>query len=203
MAAHPLLAPLEDVLNRNIADSARARRLLARVDGRALELRVAATPLRLRISAGNGRVSIGPGADAPADATIEGTPLALARLAWADDAQRAIRAGGVQVSGDGEVAQGFQQLLEVARPEFEEELSRLTGDVAAHHIARFARGARNWMSKARDTAAMNVAEYLTEESRDLPARSEADEFLAAVDALREATDRLEARIARLERGGRA
>jgi ubiquinone biosynthesis protein UbiJ len=44
-----------------------------------------------------------------------------------------------------------------------------------------------------------MAEYLTEESRDLPTRIEVDEFLADVDRLREATDRLEARLAALEK----
>ena len=36
----------------------------------------------------------------------------------------------------------------------------------------------------------NVAEYLQEEGRDVPSRVEVEEFLEAVDHLREATDRL-------------
>ena len=45
-----------------------------------------------------------------------------------------------------------------------------------------------------DTFARNVSEYLTEESRDVPARVEVEEFLEGVDRLREAVDRLEARV---------
>jgi ubiquinone biosynthesis protein UbiJ len=112
---------------------------------------------------------------------------------------QSLRGSGAQISGDAEIAQVFQKLFAAARPDFEEELSRLTGDVAAHGIAGFARGAIAFGRRARDTFAANIAEYLTEESRDLPARIEVDEFLADVDRLREATDRLEARLAAIEK----
>lgn len=193
-----LMRPLESLLNRNVAGSARARDLLGQVTGHSLELRLTATPLRLRFVADAGRVSILPGGEQPADAVIEGTPFALVRLAIGDPAQ-SIRAGGAQLSGDAEVAQGFQKLFAAAQPDFEEELSRITGDVAAHHLANLARGALDFGRRARDTFAQNVAEYLTEEGRDVPARTEVDEFLDGVDRLREAADRLDARIAAIER----
>lgn len=193
-----LLKPLESLLNRNIAGSSRARGLLSRIAGRSLELRLSATPLRLRFVAGTDGVSLGMGSEAPADATIEGTPFTFARLAMGNPMQT-IRAGGAQVTGDGEIAQGFQKLFEAAQPDFEEELSRLTGDVAAHHLANLARDTVDFGRRARDTFMQNVSEYLTEESRDVPLRAEVEEFLARVDGLREATDRLEARLAALER----
>jgi ubiquinone biosynthesis protein UbiJ len=193
-----LLKPLESLLNRNIAGSARARGLLSRIAGRSLELRLAATPWRLRFVAGTDAISLGTGGEAPADATIEGTPFTFARLAMGNPMQ-SIRAGGAQVMGDAEIAQGFQRLFEAAQPDFEEELSRLTGDVAAHHLANLARDAADFGRRARDTFMQNVAEFLTEESRDVPLRTEVEEFVAGVDGLREAADRLEARLAALER----
>ena len=97
-----------------------------------MELRFAATPFRVRLAAASeGSLSVRPAADEPADAVIEGTPLAFLRLATGD-AAKSIRAGGMDVKGDAEVAEGFRRLLEAARPDFEEELSRFTGDVAAH-----------------------------------------------------------------------
>ena len=188
-----LLRPFEAIINRNIAASARARGLLAQVAGRSIEIRVTATPLSFRVSAGAEGIAIASAGDAAADATIEGTPLTFARLATGD-AMQTLRAGGAQVSGDGEIAQTFQKLFEAARPDFEEELSRVTGDVAAHRLAGLARGAVAFGRRARDTFAQNTAEYLTEESRALPTRLEVDEFLADVDRLREATDRLDARV---------
>jgi ubiquinone biosynthesis protein UbiJ len=193
-----LLRPIEDMLNRRIAGSSRARAMVAGLAGRSLELRFAATPFRLRIAAGADSLSLRPAGDEPADAVIEGTPLSFLRLATGD-AAKSIRAGGMDVRGDAEVAEGFRRLLEVARPDIEEELSRFTGDAAAHYLAGFARQAADFARRAGDSFARSTSEYLTEESRDLPARLEVEEFLDGVDRLREAVDRLDARISAAER----
>lgn len=198
-----LLRPLERILNRQIAGSSRARALLAELQGRSMELRFAATPLRVRLAAEPEALTVRPAGDEPADAVIEGTPLSFLRLASAD-AAKSIRAGGMDVKGDAEVAEGFRRLLEASRPDLEEELSRFTGDAPAHYAARFAREVLDFGQRAGDILARNVAEYLTEESRDLPVRIEAEEFVEGVDRLRESVDRLEARVAAAERmrGGR-
>ena len=188
------LAPVESMLNRQIAASSRARALLAGLAGRSMELRFPPTPIRVRVTAAAEALSIRPAADEAADAVIEGTPLAFLRLATSD-ATKSIRAGGMDVRGDAEVAEGFRRLLEAARPDFEEELSRFTGDAAAHTLAGFAREAADFGRRAGDAFARNVSEYLSEESRDVPARVEVEEFLEGVDRFREAVDRLEARVA--------
>lgn len=198
-----LLRPFERVLNRNIAGSSRARVLLAELAGRSLELRFAATPIRIRLAAAQEALSVTPAGDEPADAVIEGTPLSFLRLA-SGDAAKSVRAGGMAVKGDAEIAEGFRRLLEAAKPDLEEELSRITGDVAAHHLARVARETAEFGRRAGNAFARNLAEYLTEESRDLPVRLEAGEFIEDVDRLRESVDRLEARVVAAERmrGGR-
>ena len=61
-----------------------------------------------------------------------------------------------------------------------------------------ARGFLDWGRKASSAFATNVAEYLQEEGRDVPTRVEVEEYLEAVDQLREATDRLDARLSRAE-----
>ena len=193
-----LLRPFERLLNRNIAASSRARGLLAELEGRSLEIRLVATPVRIRLAASRDVLAVGPAGEAPADAVIEGTPLSFLRLASGGGA-KSIRAGGMEVEGDAEVAEGFRRLLDAARPDLEEELSKLTGDAAAHHAARFVREAADFGRRAGDILARNVSEYLSEESRDVPARIEVEEFLEAVDRLREAVDRIEARTAAVER----
>jgi ubiquinone biosynthesis accessory factor UbiJ len=140
---------------------------------------------------------IGPAGN-KADAVIEGTPIAFLRIAI-DEPARSIRAGSAQIHGDAEIAEGFRKLFAAARPDIEEELSRYVGDVAAHHLMRTAREAAAFGRRVADTVARDAAEFLTEESRDLPTRVEVEEFLAGVDRLREAVDRLDARLAAAER----
>jgi len=196
MTPEPLLRSLESLLNRNIAGSSRARSLLAQVTGRSLEIRVAATPFRVRIEAAADRISIGSGGAATADATIEGTPLALARLA-APDATREFQSGGLQITGDAEIAQGFQKLFAAAQPDFEEELSRITGDAFAHHLASLAHSAVKFGLKARDTFAQNVAEYLTEEVGLVAPSTALAGFARDVADLVDAVERLEKRLDRV------
>ncbi len=196
--APDLLAPFESMLNRQIEASSRARELLAGLAGRSMELRFSPTPMRVRVAATAEALSLRAGSDEPADAVIEGTPLAFARLA-ADAGTTSVRAGGMEVRGDAEVAEGFRRLFDAARPDLEEELSRFTGDAASHYLANFARGAADFGRRAGDAFARNVSEFLTEESRDVPARIEVEEFLDGVDRFRESVDRLEARMAALAR----
>jgi ubiquinone biosynthesis protein UbiJ len=192
-----LLERLESLLNRNIADSRRAQALCRQLDGRVVSLAVQGTPVTLHFKADGGRIALAPRHDGAADASLSGTPIALLALAG-PRAERALRGGGVRIEGDAEVAQKFQELLRQAKPDVEEELARVIGDVAAHRVARFARGLLDWGRRTGGSFAGTVAEFLQEEGRDVPTRTEVEEFLAGVDGLRDDVERLEARLSRLE-----
>jgi len=105
----------------------------------------------------------------------------------------------VHISGDAEIAARYRELLELARPDWEEELSRLIGDLPARRVSVAAQAALWWARGFVRSTQANIAEYLQEESRALVSRPEVQEFLGQVDVLRETADRVEARIARLER----
>jgi ubiquinone biosynthesis accessory factor UbiJ len=107
--------------------------------------------------------------------------------------------GGLRIEGDAEVAQAFRDLMQAAKPDVEEELSRLIGDVAAHQLSRFAQDAMDLGRRIGRTFAQNVSEFLQEESRDVVTRVEVDEFNHAVDKLRDDVERAAARLERLER----
>jgi ubiquinone biosynthesis protein UbiJ len=194
-----LLRPFESVLNRNIGASTPARELLQQLGGRSFAVEAGAAPgptLRIRffVEAAGVRVA---SSDAPADATVAGTPLSLLAL-LRGDAQGRLQSGGATIRGDAETAKAFEQLLKHARPDLEEELARVVGDGPAYHAARLARGVLQWGRQAADSLARNVGEYLQEEGRDVPARAELEIFLDGVDRVREDVDRAEARLRLLE-----
>jgi ubiquinone biosynthesis protein UbiJ len=194
-----LLRPFESVLNRNIGASTPARELLQQLGGRSFAVEAGGVPgptLRIRffVEATGVRVA---SSDAPADATVAGTPLSLLAL-LRGDAQGRLQSGGATIRGDAETAKAFEQLLKHARPDLEEELARVVGDGPAYHAARLARGVLQWGRQAADSLARNVGEYLQEEGRDVPARAELEIFLEGVDRVREDVDRAEARLRLLE-----
>jgi ubiquinone biosynthesis accessory factor UbiJ len=197
-----LLTPLESVLNRNIAASSAARAACNRLAGKTLAMHVTGAPqntlLSFYFSCDGERMSIASNSDAPPAATLSGTPFAYIGMIGTQP-ESAMRSGSVRIEGDAEVAQAFRELLKAAQPDFEEELSRVVGDVAAHQVGKLARGALQFGKRVADTFAQNVSEYLQEESRDVVTRVEADEFVESVDQIRDAVDRAEARLTLLER----
>ncbi|MBV8909726.1 MAG: SCP2 sterol-binding domain-containing protein [Gammaproteobacteria bacterium] len=196
-----LTATLENLLNRGLPRSFRAREICANLEGRSLAL---AIPHIARLRLTSTGVTLAASFDAePADATLTGGPLALLALLGAS-AQAQLQRGHVAISGDAEIAEKFRELLELLRPDFEEELSLVTGDVPAHRLARLMRAGASWGTQAAGTALRNLAEYLAHESADLVSRNEGEQFLRGVDALREGVDRAQARLERLEQpAGRA
>lgn len=196
------LGSAEALLNRGIAASTQATALARRLQGRSLQVDVDGIA-RIRAQVFGGRLALlAPDDSSPADATVTGSPLALLRMVRAamsaDRAPPSAQPTPAQIRGDAEVADLYRQLFMLARPDPEEELSRLIGDMPARRLSTLAGHALTWARRARRTAGENLAEYLQEESRDLVNKPELDEFLSGVDDLRETTDRIEARLSRLE-----
>ncbi len=198
-----ILEQIASLLNRNIAASSRAQDLCERLEGRSLGVQVEGLRWYVVARIESQRIVLAQEAQSEPDATVSGTPLTLLSMVG-PGARGRLRSGAVTISGDAEIAQSFQDLMRAAQPDFEEELSRLVGDVTAHQIGNVVRAASGWGRKATATLAANVSEYLQEESRDLVTRTELEEFLASVDELRESADRLQARLGLLgEREERA
>lgn len=205
-----LTRTIDNVLNRGLPRSPRARELVAQLKGRSLAIEIGGFA-RVRVESDGTLLHIAPmtfaaspaagaGADgaAAADATIVGGPLALLALTQAD-AQSVIQRGAVTISGDAQLAEQFQEVGRLLRPDFEEELSLLIGDVPAHQLARWVGIGGRWLHNAARTTFVNAAEYLAHERADLVPRLEGEQFLRGVDAAREAVDRLDARLTLLER----
>ena len=70
-------------------------------------------------------------------------------------------------------------------------------------LARGFRGALAGVRKSTSRLLRTSFEYLVEESRDLVARPELEQFFDEVDALRERADRLAARVRRIDPAARA
>lgn len=133
------------------------------------------------------------------DTIMAGTPLAMTRMALGPDASRVLFSGDVTIRGDVETGQRFKRLLDQLDIDWEEPLSRLTGDIVAHKVGNLVRATTAW---ARDTLGIlsdNATEYLQQEAQDLPTPETTRLFLHEVDRLREDVDRLEARLSRLQR----
>ena len=133
-----------------------------------------------------------------ADVTLSGNLPAFARLGLG--AQPGLFfSGTLAIDGDVELGQRFQDVLQGVTIDWEEQLSRALGDVAAHSIGNLVRDARAWQQRTLSTIGQDLTEYLQEERRDLPPRHRVDDYMRAVDELRADCDRLARRVVRLQR----
>ena len=192
-----LLRPFAALLNRQIQSITPARELCAELEDRVFAVRVKDTALAMYIVVGPGEIFLTSEYNDDPDVVVSGSLLSLARLAGRD-ADRAIRDGVVDLAGDAELAQKFRNLLRYGRPDFEEELSGVVGDVVAHSLGDIARNIERWGKDVRSTLRQNVSEYLQEESRTVPSRYETNAFRQRVESLRDDVARFEARLKHLE-----
>lgn len=148
-----------------------AQERLARFAGQCAELQSPLPflpPLRFSIAA-DGRVEPG-GAE----------PVAIVRL------------NGIE--GASALAEELRYLARHLRPDLEEELSKIFGDVAAQRIGTAVRGLWQWQADAALRVGEALRDYVTDERRLLVRRVELQGFAQGVRAVGEALERLEKRI---------
>jgi ubiquinone biosynthesis accessory factor UbiJ len=187
-----LTSTIENVLNRGLPRSPRARQLCRELQGHRVGIDVSGFT-RLLVESTGETLRVTRDADTVAEAELVGGPLSLMGLVGSAP-EDVLQRGDVQIRGDAQLAQKFRELALLLRPDVEEELSQVIGDVPAHQIGRFTRAALGWGQRAAQTTVRNVAEYLAHERQHLVPRAEGEQLLKGVDRLREDVDRIEARI---------
>jgi ubiquinone biosynthesis protein UbiJ len=191
-------ASLEAAINGVLRLDPDTRDRLAALSGKVIAVELRGLDLALYLIPDRSGLNVFGRFEGEPDTILRGTPVAMARMGLARDASDALFAGEVEISGDVELGQEFRDILDNLDIDWEEQLSLVTGDVVAHQVGELVRGAVAWGKKTLDTFGRDAAEYLQEESRDVPNAGEVDSFLTEVDDLRTDVDRLEARIKRLE-----
>lgn len=186
-----LTATIQNVLNRGLPRSPRAQELCAELAGRRVAIHVRDI-VRLLVESNGATLRVTSG-ELAADAELTGGPLSLLALAGPEP-EAVLQRGDVQIQGDAELARKFRELAALLRPDPEEELSIVLGDVPAHQLARAFAGALGFGQRAASTGVKNIAEYLGHETQDLVPAKEGEQFLRGVDTTREDVDRLEARV---------
>lgn len=101
------------------------------------------------------------------------------------------------ISGSAEFADALGFVLSNLRWDFEEDLSKAIGDIAAHRVAGLLSAFGDWQGQATRNLVENIAEYLTEEQPTLVKSSVIAGFAESLVEVRDELARLEQRIAKL------
>ena len=194
--ASALAAALESALDLYLKQDPAALRRCGGMEGKVIALDITGLGVSLYFLPGPDGIQVLGHYEGQADTRLRGSPLGIGRmvLGSGDDT---LFEGAVDIQGDTETGQQLRDILLSAEWDWEEQLSRLTGDVVAYQIGTVARRARQFLGASRSTLERDTTEYLQEESLLLPCRIEMERFLDEVDCLRADLDRLSARVERL------
>jgi ubiquinone biosynthesis protein UbiJ len=104
----------------------------------------------------------------------------------------------LRVDGDAALVDTLNTLLAHVRWDFEDELARVVGDIAARRVAQTIELLRTWQRDGAERLAQNVADYIAEEQRWIASRAQLERLAAEAAASEQALAALEARVARIE-----
>ena len=191
-----LAAALESALDLYLKQDSAALQRCAKMTGKCVAISLSGTGVTLYFLPDNDGIQVLSQYEGDVDTLLTGSPLGFARLGF-DSREDALFQGAVQIEGDTAIGQQFQDIFAGGSWDWEEQLSKFTGDIIAHQAGKFVRHAQHFFKDTSNTFADNSSEYLQEEARLLPTRVEIRYFLDDVDKLRSDIDRLDARVERL------
>jgi len=129
-----------------------------------------------------------------ADATIRGRLIGLVNLSLQQEKLSTSMQEHIEIVGNPKVAQQFQKILSELDIDWEEQLSKFTGDVLAFRIGQGIRKTRQHVKQTMQSLTLSGREYLQEESHQMPTLPEFTKFHQGVTDTRHDVDRLAARI---------
>lgn len=100
----------------------------------------------------------------------------------------------IMIDGNIHVAESILKFFSDLNIDWEEELSKYSGDVIAHQAGVLITRLKHYHKHSSNSLEAMITEYLQEDSGLLPTNFEVKEFMDAVDQLRLDTDRLDAKV---------
>ena len=194
--ASTLAAALESALDLYLKQDPSALKRCSALAGKCIAITLIGTAITLYFLPDGDGVQVLGQYEGDVDTLLTGSPLGFARLGL-DSREDALFQGAVQVEGDTGIGEQFQDIFIGGDWDWEEQLSKFTGDIFAHQAGKLVNHTRRFFKDSGNTFADNSSEYLQEEARLLPTRVEISYFLEDVDKLRADADRLNARVERL------
>ncbi len=190
-----LATSLETAINRLLAADQDSGERLKKLDGRRvrLELQDLAITLDFIFSAYRLEVSLDKAAEA--DTVISGSMPALFAMALPDEENRWGGPGSrVKISGDATLARDLERLFSAMDPDWEAGVAQFTGDVMAYQLVAGFKGMAAALLSTGKQMQQVAGEYLSSEQSPLPQPGELRGFADEVDNVRDAVERLEARM---------
>jgi ubiquinone biosynthesis protein UbiJ len=191
------LSPLEQGLNRYLKLDPAWPTWLLPLQNKTLAVVLKPLKLRTLIYVGRTGFRLSVDANSHADADIEGAPSTFVAYLMTRQMSPLLADGRLQLTGDLQLVQAFEALMQQVKPDWEDLLADVMGDTLAYRVGQGVKSVKATCARGREVLGRQLTEYLQDELALLPASALLQDFYREVDLLRQATDRLEARITHL------
>jgi len=179
------------ILNHLVDQNSWAQEQLKPYAGNTVIFRIPPGRLKVTILEDGGLAAAGEAAIVSARVTLP--PSVAMRLLSGDANAETL----VSIEGDTELAAALSKVLRNMSWEYEEDLSKLVGDIPAHQIAEFGRKAASEVRKQSLNIAEMFTEYWQEEQPMIAKKRHVQQFMQDVELLRDDVERLDKRIDKL------
>ncbi|MDF1655498.1 MAG: SCP2 sterol-binding domain-containing protein [Coxiellaceae bacterium] len=194
---------LEKAINTALAMDPDTKPALQELAGKAIALHITDWNINMYCRYHDDGVQMSSTAPATVDTHINGKLFGLMKVGLAKGDSTALFEQKIEIEGDtatGEKARALFQNLDI---DWEEHLSRITGDSIAHHLGKGAKRFGDWLKQTRTATCQSTTEYLQYETQALPCREEVEDFYKGVQTCRDDIERIAARIDLLTQGDNA
>lgn len=133
-----------------------------------------------------------------ADTQLSGELSAFMNLASQQDKQAALMQSDIQIQGSSQLAMALADIMAELDIDFEAMVSELTGPVVAHVLGKNLRSIGNWFKQTGHKLKQDTVEFVRDERKMAVHKTEGEIRFGQIHKLKLDTERLEARIQRLQ-----
>jgi ubiquinone biosynthesis protein UbiJ len=192
-----LVPPLSKVINAYLNLDPESKQRVRKLQGKVIAIEFLPFHIQFNCVFNEDKVTLIADELIAADASLRGTPLQMLGVMIAKENRHRFFADDLVMEGDAAFGQQVVELFDHMKIDWEEHLSKLTGDVPAYHLGRIAGKFKSWLNTSQESFSQNINDYVHEEARWLPSREALQDFFTDIDTLRMDLDRLEAHIKNL------
>ena len=198
MIQEAALQVLSTAINQYIKLDPQMPQRIAKLDGKVIALEFKGLPIKIFLCIEKDSIQFKSEQSGCVDTTLRAYPTTFMQMGLTSGMNsQAFSEDNMEIEGDVELGQDIKTLLDSIDIDWEEHLSQVVGDVAAHQAGNLVRNIKSWGNSSAETMRLNISEYVQEEVRYFPPRLEVEDFFQDIDTVRNDAERLSARLERV------
>ncbi len=188
---------LELAINSALKYDPATLRELSALEGQVLLVDCTLPAMRIAIQTSQQQIILHSSWDDEAAVTLQGSLIALAKMAANASDTSSFAGSGVQLSGDLETLHKLHKILSQLNIDWEGALADIIGDVPAHMVGSALRKSAEIAQQNKQRITTALTEVAQEELQIVPSRNGFEQFKKEVRGMASDTDRLMAKVSLL------